>query len=297
MRKKVIRITLTLNDGVETFTADGDNRLSSSGLAISCVITHGNGAMSPTAQITVYNLPLEVMVKLFRVQWNTMQALLNTVKIEVGEQGDKTLTTAYDGNITFATTDMASSPNTALIITSQMAMVEKFKVTPPFTSPKDEVVDSADIIKFLAEDMGFSFQNFGASKQLTNASLNGSNLEKIQTLAQWCDFDLYVEDKSITICKKDGERDLKIPVVSPTTGMDNYPVLEQRGIAFNCIYDPSIRFGGVVRVKDSLITTANADWRIYGLVTTLEANKPQGKWHMSVNATWRNSKDAAVQRK
>ena len=57
-----------------------------------------------------------------------------------------------------------------------------------------------------------------------------------------------------------------------------------------------VRFGGVVRIKDSLIAIANADWRIYGLVATLEANIPQGKWQMAVNATWRGSKDAAVQR-
>lgn len=44
--KKVIKITLTLQDGVEIFTAQGDNRLSSTGLAISANITYGNGSMS-----------------------------------------------------------------------------------------------------------------------------------------------------------------------------------------------------------------------------------------------------------
>uniref|UniRef100_UPI001F3B1AD1 hypothetical protein n=1 Tax=Escherichia coli TaxID=562 RepID=UPI001F3B1AD1 len=94
MKKKVIKITLTLQDGVQTFTAEGDNRLSSTGLAISTNITYGNGAISPTAQITAYGLPLSTVNKLTRVQWNTMQAILNMVKIEVGEQG-QTLKVAY----------------------------------------------------------------------------------------------------------------------------------------------------------------------------------------------------------
>ncbi|MGF5977428.1 hypothetical protein ACQE9Z_28340, partial [Klebsiella pneumoniae] len=116
MKKKVIKITLTLQDGVQTFTAEGDNRLSSTGLAISTNITYGNGAISPTAQITVYGLPLATMIKLMRIQWNTMQAILNMVKIEVGEQGQP-LKVAYEGNITFATINMDGAPNVALVIT------------------------------------------------------------------------------------------------------------------------------------------------------------------------------------
>lgn len=295
MRKKIIQITLTLTDGIEVFTAQGDNRLRSTGLAISTAITYGNGAISPTAQITVHNLPIDKMAKLFRVQWNTMQALLNTVKIEVGEQGGQ-LMTAYEGNITFATINMDSAPNISLIITSQMAVVDKMRVTDPFTIPKDTTVDVSQIVRFLAEDSGYQFENYGVTHALSDTSLNGSNIEKIEKLAQMCDFDLYIEQRLIVICKKGGERDLKIPIISPRTGLIGYPAPEQRGLNFICAYDPLVRFGGIVRIKESLIEIANADWRIYGLVSTLEANMPQGKWEMNVNATWRDSKDAAVQR-
>lgn len=296
MKKKVIKITLTLQDGVQTFTAEGDNRLSSTGLAISTSITYGNGAISPTAQITVYGLQLSNVLKLMRVQWNTMQALLNTVKIEVGEQGDP-LKVAYEGNITFATINMDGAPNVALVITSQMAVVERLKPTQPFTIPKGEEVDAADIVKFLAQDMQYEFENYGVSHILTDTSLNGSNIEKITKLSQMCDFDLYIEQRLIVICRKGGDREVKIPVITPKTGLKGYPAPDQRGITFSCIYDPLVRFGGIVQIRESIIgDVVNQDWRIYGLVATLEANIPQGKWDMNVNATWRNSKDAAVQR-
>lgn len=296
MRKKVIRVTLTLQDGVETFTAQRDNRLSSTGLAVSCSIAYGNGSISPTAQITVYGLPIDKMQKLFRVQWNTMQSILNMVKIEVGDQGGE-LSVAYEGNITFATINMASAPNFALVITSQAAVVEKMRVSEPFTIPKGEEVDAAEIIRFLCADMGFQFENNGVTHIITDTTLNGSNIEKIEKLAQMCDFDLYIEQRLIVICKKGADRPLKIPIVSPQNlTLEGYPVPEQRGMAFNCLYDPMIRFGGIVRIQDSIIDIANADWRVYGLVSTLEANIPQGKWNMSINATWRDSKDAAVQR-
>ena len=49
-------------------------------------------------------------------------------------------------------------------------------------------------------------------------------------------------------------------------------------------------------IKDSIIEINNGDWRVYGMVATLEVNIPQGKWQIDANATWRDSKDAAVQR-
>lgn len=294
MLRKVIRLTLTLLDGEVFIEAKDNNRISSKGLAVSCVITQGNGAMSPTAQITVYGLPIETMNKLFRVQWNTMQSILNTVKIEAGEGSD--LDIVYEGNITFATVNMAAAPNVSLVITSQMAIVDKMKYSAPFTIPKGESADIADIIQFLAKESGYELTNNGVSRILTDTTLNGSNIEKITKLSQICEFDLYVEQRSITICKKGTARELKIPVITPTTGLIRYPSPDIRGVNFSCIYDPLVRFGGIVTIADSEIEICNTDWRIYGLVTTLEANILNGKWESSVSATWRDSKDAAVQR-
>lgn len=295
MQKKVIRVTLTLQGKDEVFTAK-DNRLQSTELAVSAVITHGNGAITPTAQITISNLGLDVMLKLMRIQWNTMQSVLNTVKVEVGDQGEE-LKVAYEGNITFATINTDSAPDVSLIITSQMAIVDKLRATPPFTIPKDQVFNVADIVKFLATDSGYEFFNYGVDKQITDTKLSGSNIEKIEKLSYDHDFDLYIEQKTITICKKGGERQLKIPIITPNTGLIGYPAPDMRGIVFRCAYDPAVKFGGVVRIADSILgETVNQDWRVYGLIATLEANIPQGKWEMSVNATWRDSKYAAVQR-
>lgn len=297
MKKKVIKVTLTINNQDEVLTSEGDNRLTSTGLAISTAITFGNGSISPTAQITIYGLPIETMNKFFRVQWNTMKALLNTVKIEVGELGDQ-LTIAYEGNITFATINMDNSPNVALVITSQMAVVDKMRYMPPFTLGKGEEADVADIVRYLCNEIEYEFTNTGVNHVITDTTLNGSNIEKIEKLAQMCEFDLYVEQRSVTICPRGGDRPIKIPIISPNLGnLIGYPAPDQRGIAFRCAYDQNIRFGGVVRIKDSIIgDVVNQDWRIYGLISTLEANIPNGKWEMAINATWRNSKDAAVQR-
>lgn len=295
MKRKVIRITLTINEQEEVFTVTGDNRLSSVSLAVSCNLTYGNGAITPTAQITVYGLPMDRMLKLMRVQWNTMQALMNTVKIEVGEQGDL-LKVAYEGNITQATVDANSAPNVPLVITSQMAMVEKARVSEAYTIPKDTTLNASQIIEELAKKMGYEFTNDGVDNVITDTTLEGSDLEKIQRLAIICDFDLYIEQKSISICKKGAARTIKIPILSPKSGLIGYPVPDIKGVNFSCMYDPAIRFGGIVTIKDSIISVCNADWRLYGFTAQLEANIPNGKWQIDGQATWRDSKDAAVQK-
>ena len=295
MKRKVIKLTLTLRDGVEVFTAQGDNRLSTDGLAVSCNIAFGNGSITPTAQIVIHGLALSKMLKLMRVQWNTMQSLLNTVRIEVGEQGSS-LIVAYEGNITQATIDANAAPDVPLVITSQMAVYENMKVADPYITPKDQDIDVADIISELCQKMGYEYENNGVSKIVVNYTLEGSDLDKIKQLCTECDIDLYVENKLIAICPKGGERFRKIPIISPSSGLIGYPVPDIKGVSFSCLYDPSIRFGGIVTIKDSIIDVCNADWRLYGYTAQLEANIPNGKWQINANATWRDSKDAAVQR-
>jgi hypothetical protein len=295
MKRKVIKLTLTLRDGVEVFTAEGDNRLSTDGLAVSCNIAFGNGSITPTAQIVIHGLALSKMLKLMRVQWNTMQSLLNTVRIEVGEQGSP-LIVAYEGNITQATIDANAAPDVPLVITSQMAVYENMKVAEPYITPKDQDIDVADIISELCQKMGYEYENNGVSKIVVNYTLEGSDLDKIKQLCIECDIDLYVENKLIAICPKGGARLIKIPVISPSSGLIGYPVPDIKGVSFSCLYDPSIRFGGIITIKDSIIDVCNADWRLYGYTAQLEANIPNGKWQINANATWRDSKDAAVQR-
>lgn len=293
MNRKVIRVTIKLKGKDKTFTSsDNANTLQSTGLQVRCNIVNGNGAISPTANIQIYGLHLDSMKDLMRVQWNTLDALLNTVLIEAGEQGG-TLTRVYEGNITFAKIDMSNAPNVFLNIESQSAIVDAFTASDAIKF--DANLDAAFMIETIAKQMGYQFENNGATKIMVDSSTyEGSNLSKIQKIAAAANFDLYTEQNLISICPKGGARQLKIPVLSPTTGLVGYPVPDIRGISMQCFYDPSIRFGGIIRLKDSMIEVCNGYWRIYGVTTVLEANIPSGAWFMNINATWRNSTDAAI---
>lgn len=298
MDRKVIRVTITLRgldkEGKpEVFTSEGEvNQLQATGLRVICNIINGNGSIAPTANIQVFGLAIDKMAKLMRVQWNTMQALQNTILIEAGSEG-KELSRVYEGNITFAKIDMSNAPDVFLNIDSQAAAVDSLTASDPSNFAAG--LDAAFMIETIAKQMGYQFENNGATKIMVDASVyEGSNLNKIQKIAAAANFDLYTEQNLIAICPKGGARSLKIPIISPTTGLVGYPTPDIRGITFKCFYDPSIRFGGIVTLKDSIIEVCNGDWRIYGCTISLAANQQGGAWFIDVNATWRNSTDAAI---
>lgn len=292
-KKKIIRVTITLNGQSDVFVAKTDyNQLSTDGFRVSCAIQYGNGSVSPSANIRIYGMSIEKMNKLVRVQWNTLGAVQNTVRIDVGEQGDDALVKAFEGNITFARIDMANIPNQSLVIDSQCAIVEKLKPATA-TAPYAKGIDAVDIIKDIAVNrMGYTFENNGATHIMSDTTtLEGSDLDKIMGLARSVGFDIYVEQGNVAICPRNAPRTLTIPIISPSTGLIGYPTQDTRGISFKCFYDPMIRFGGICTIKDSLIFAANGDWRIYGVNTMLESNMPNGRWESDINATWRDNKD------
>ena len=296
LQNKVIKVTLKLNGKDTVFSSETKaNKISSDGLHVQAVISYGAGNITPTAQINIYGLTIETMTPLMRIQWNTMQAVLNTIQVEVGDKSDTVLSLAYEGNITFAKIDTSNAPTMCLQIESQMSVVESLTPRQPNTYTKGQ--DGAVIIQQLAQSMGYQFSNNQASHILTDdLTMEGSYLNRIQLLATNCDFDLYAEQRSITICKRGYSRLVKIPVITPTTGLIGYPSPDIRGITFRCLYSPLVRFGGIVRIAESLIPTCNGDWRTYGVRAILETNVSASRWEMEVSAVPRNVKDVAIAR-
>jgi hypothetical protein len=297
MKRKVIRVTIRLEGKDDVFTSEGQaNQLQSTGLRILCRITNGNGAISPFANIQIYGLAMDKMAKLMRIHWNTLQAVLNTVTIEAGDEGDE-LSTVYKGNITFAKIDMNGAPNPYLNIESQSAIVDGLRAVEPVSFVGGDI-DGAEMIRIIAENyMGYRFENNGASLIIAGGGVyEKTYMQMIQKIAQEANFDLYIEQDLIAICPKGGARQIRIPTISPKNGLVGYPTPDVRGVSFRCFYNPNIQFGGIVKIQDSILEKCNGDWRIYGVTTVLEANQPQGAWFMDINATWRNSTDVAIAR-
>jgi len=100
----------------------------------------------------------------------------------------------------------------------------------------------------------------------------------------------------IAIAPQGEPRALRIPVLTPKTGLLGYPVPTIQGVDVRCLWDPMIRFGGIIRIADSIMETTNGDWRAFGVTTTLESEIPGGAWFMDIQATFRDASNVAISR-
>ncbi|MDC9599018.1 baseplate hub protein [Xenorhabdus anantnagensis] len=291
--RKEIRITLTLSGENESFTSSGQNKLSATGFRVSVEVNYGNGAISPQAQIKIHGLPLETMERLLRRKYNTLEALRNTITIEAGDQGEE-LSQVFKGGIAFARPNFDDAPNIALIIEAQTAILEK--MTGVDAESYEGEHDVVNIMSNICKRMGYSFESNGVSVILSDVYLGNTNMEKIKWLAEAANLNLYIESNSISVTKKDQPRNLKIPVISPETGLIGYPVPTMIGIQFKCFYNPLVRFGGIVRVAGSQISICNDDWLTYGVRIVLETEQDSAQWIMEVMAQRRGDNYAAIKK-
>ena len=84
---KRLKITIQLGAEKDAFDDDGNNTIVFDGLRTSCNINYGNGAVMPNAQIRIYGLNLENMMKLLRrhymknCQLNLKKILVSKIKM------------------------------------------------------------------------------------------------------------------------------------------------------------------------------------------------------------------------
>lgn len=292
MKRKVIRTTITLEG--DTF-ADGSNRIVADGLRTLCTIQFGGGAIMPHADIAIYGLNMDAMLKLTRIRWRDIRSLQNTILVEAGEEGGE-LTTVYQGNITFASVDMANAPDVAFRIRSTVAALNLYLPSTPSSFPG--TVSVAKAMEELATGMGYSFENNGVPESLTmnDVTIVDTDLNKVRTLARNYQIDLYIEHRTIAIAPQGSPRRLRIPTLRPGSGLIGYPIPTMQGIDVRCLYDPAIRFGGTLRVSDSIITTCNGDWRVFGVTILIESEMPGGNWFMDIKATHNEPNNVAISR-
>ncbi|MGV7078501.1 baseplate hub protein [Testudinibacter sp. P80/BLE/0925] len=279
--EKKLRLKLLLGVEGDSFDEDGHNAISVDGLRVSATIQFGNGqGIVPTAKIMVYGLSLSIMNRITKIHWNTEESKRNYVRLEAGE-GD-VWTVVYSGLITFAFPNFGSSSEAILTIDSASALEHQLLPVPP-VSFKGEV-DVAEAIREICQRMKMRFENNGVNAKLSNTYLCETALEQVKKLCAAANVDLYIDINTIAITPRSKPRDITIPIISPSTGLLGYPVPNINGVSFQCLYDPALKFGGLVEIADSMIEMANGRWRVFGINLFLESMTPNGRWFAEIQA-------------
>lgn len=283
--KKRLTVTITLvNDQFD----DGSNTIVASGLRVLGVFKFGGGNIMPAGEIAIFGLNMPAMLKLTRIRWRDITSMQNKVRVETDGH------VVYEGNITFAYIDMSSAPDVAFRIRSVTALYEANRPV-----AESMYLDGASVvtaIETLAEEMGYRFENNGVSYdiELSETTMSGTAIDKVRKLCRDYRIDYYIDNNLIAIAPQGAPRDIKVPVISPNTGMVGYPVPTMQGVDVRCFYNPAVRFGGAIKITGSVMESCNGEWRAFGVTITLESEVPNGRWHMDIRATHNEPNNVAV---
>ena len=114
---------------------------------------------------------------------------------------------------------------------------------------------------------------------LSRPYLSGSLFQQAAQLAEAANIEFGIDNGVLFIAPRGAPRkgEVIVPVVSPLTGMKGYPVFDKKGLRVECLYNSTIRLGGVIKVESEM-PNASGLWRVNGLDHHLEAEHPGGAW-------------------
>ena len=228
----------------------------------------------------VYGMQLSQMNQLSTLGMQLILYRRNTVVVEAGD-ADGGMATVFVGTITNAWADMQSAPDVPFRVEAHTGLLESVQTVPPssYTGPTNVSV----VMSSLATKMGLSFENNGISVILSNPYFYGSPRNQVKAAAQAAGIEWIIDNGKLAIWPKGQARGGSIPLISPDTGMRNYPMYTSKGVLVVTLFNPSIGYGNKINVQSSL-TPASGEWVVCGLDYDLDAQVPHGKWFTSINA-------------
>jgi hypothetical protein len=276
---KQLRFTFTLGSNA-IFKGTNSNVLTVSGVRATVNIKGSGMPAFPEADMTIYGLLQQDMIALTSLAFQPLGLNRNTVMVEVNSgQG---WSTVFIGQMITSGPDYKEIPAASFKLTARVLGYESLSPAP--SASYTGATSVATIVGTLASQMGYAFENNNVSVTLTNPYFSGTLAEQLRAVRQQAGIDVYTEGNVIAICPKGTPRQLQAFVLSPTSGIDGYPVLDyQRGfVNAVAVFNPGFRFGGPVTVQGSDVPPANGSWVIGTLSHTLESLMPSGKWFSSM---------------
>lgn len=273
--QRLINVTFQLASG--TFAESGTDTVKLTGLRVSAHIQKAGGPSKNTSEIVIYGMPLSLMNQLSTLGMIVRLIPRNTITVEAGDASK--MTTVFTGTIFTAAADFGNSPQSLFRVQAQTGLAEAI-ISIPATSYTGRTGIStimAQLAKAMKLPNGFE-NNLPNEVFLNNPYLPGTAWEQMKRAARAAGVGADVDDGTLVLYPLDGPRLGPMPLVSPSTGMIDYPTYISQGIMVRTEYNPAIRFRSLIQVAGSIVTAANGTWLVAGLDHNLDAFMPNGQW-------------------
>ena len=272
---KNLLFVVTLGTG--TFGSSNNNQIQLEGFRARVSIEKAGGQMLGTLHAQIYGVKQSDMNSCTTLQFQNQGFLRNTIEVYAIDGTQKTL--VFTGNMVNAWGNYHSMPDVFLEIQAQSLWVAKLAPTPPLSFKGTVSVPS--VMQQIAGTMGINFENNGVTKSLLNPYLPGTSVEQAKNVAQQAGIDMYIDDQTLAICPQGQARGSQIPEISPTSGLRGYPTFDGVGVNFQTFFNPSITFGGAIKLVTS-IPRAAGQWVVTSINHDLAAQEPGGSWFSTV---------------
>jgi hypothetical protein len=272
--KKRIQVWLTLGQGA--FGEGKGNTKIIDGLRVDCMVEKSGHPSKNKCKLRIYGMLEHDMTELTQPEFAPLAVRKNLIKVFAGDVDP--LPVAYAGNITGAWAVYHSPPNLYFHIEALEGYYPA--VAPAPAKSYSGATDVSSVMKRLAAEMGYEFEDGGVSTMIASPYLSGSAYQQASQLAEAANLEFGIDDGTLFIAPRGAPRggaSGNAVLLSPSTGLKGYPVLGKKGLSLECLYNPTLKLGGLVKVESMLPATSGV-WRVTALHHHLESEHPGGKW-------------------
>lgn len=275
-----MEISLRLASG--SLNSNTDNVVNLAGHKCDLLIENaGSVLVRSLAQLRIYGMSQSDMFH-FSTQGRTaIQQKNDEISISAGDSLSG-IREVFSGTMNYAIVNMVGAPEISLEISAVPGFVHQMLPEAANSYPGNGAV--ADIIKNLAQRMGFGFENHGVTAQLSNHYLHGTAINQIEDVAKAAGIICCMERGVVKIWPNAGGQGGPVIDLSPSTGLIGYPTFNPYGITAEMEFRADLQVGRKINLTTS-VPQASGEKFIARVSHELSTQTHQGPWKSTVVLT------------
>lgn len=275
--KKSLRFVITL--GTAKFDAKGSDQIVLQGYRATATIENAGGVQMGTLRAKIFGMSQTDMNTATSYPLNIGTQIQNTLVVYAIDGESESM--VFAGNIVKAWPDYSATPDVGLIIQAQAAMSAALTAVTPRSFKGGS--DVAEIMRQIANSMGYAFENSGVSVKIADVYLANTDLEQARELAKAAGIEFSIELNVFAIWAKGSHRNAAIPLISKDTGLVGYPMFDGTYLRMSTLHNPGVIGGGLIKV-DSENKPSCGQWQVLAITHRLDSEKPGGSWFTDIVA-------------
>jgi len=284
-------LKFVINLGTGNFGSSSANTITLQGFRASVDIDKAGGMMMGTLRAQIFGVSQSDMNSITTIQWQPLAYIPNTVQVFAIDGQQSTL--VFTGNIINAWANYDNMPDVYLSIQAQAAYFSQLQPLTPtaFSGPVDAVSLMQTVIGKINASISsgaatYTLENNGVGQiPIVNPYFANTGLEQLKDIARAAGVWLYIDNTIVAITPLNQARSKPATTVSKASGLRDYPTFDGVGVKFQCLFNPSVTFGGPVIVVSPQTPRAAGLWIATSIGLRLESAKPNGSWFMDVRGT------------